>query len=175
MTNKLFKLSVAGFIFVGIIGSLSHFIFEWSGYSRIIGALCPVNESPWEHLKLILLPYFIWTVIEYFMLKEDNKIFFCKWAGAVSGMAGIIIVFYTYSGIIGYSIGIINILSFFIGVFIAFATDYFMIKSNRFNKTFYNIIGIILFIILFAVFILFTFAPPLIPLFKDPLSLSYGI
>ena len=175
MKNKLFKLSITGFIFVGIIGSLCHFIFEWSGYNRFIGALFPVNESPWEHLKLILLPYFIWSLIEYFALKNDSKIFFSKGIGAISGMAGIIIIFYTYSGIIGYNIGILNILSFFIGVLISFTTDYFMIKSDRFNKTFYNIIGIILFIILFAVFILFSFAPPLIPLFKDPLSLSYGM
>lgn len=175
MKNKLFKLSTAGFIFVGIIGSLCHFVFEWSGYNRIIGALFPVNESPWEHLKLILLPYFIWSLIEYFALKKDRKIFFCKSVGVVSGMVTILIIFYTYTGIIGYNISIIDILSFFIGVLTAFATDYFMIKSNKFNNTSYNIIGIILFIILFAVFILFTFAPPLIPLFKDPLSLSYGI
>lgn len=175
MKNKLFRFNIAGFIFVGITGSISHFIFEWSGYSRLIGTLVPVNESPWEHLKLLLIPYFIWSVIEFFLLKRDKKIFFCKAFGALAGMLSIIVIFYTYSGIIGHYILFIDILSFFIGITAAFALDYFMIMSEKFNTRLYNNIGIFIFFFLIAVFILFTFMPPLIPLFRDPQNLSYGI
>ena len=64
---------------------------------------------------------------------------------------------------------------FFIGVFIAFLLDYIIIKSEKMQETGKNITAVILFIIMGAIFILFTFAPPLIPLFKDPITSSYGI
>lgn len=175
MNKKLYKLSIFGFVFVGILGSISHFVYEWSGYNRAVGAFFPVNESSWEHLKLLLLPYLIWAVVQYFLLNKQKGILFGKAIGVIGGMLSILIIYYTYSGIIGKNIGFINILSFFIGVLIAFIIDYEMIKSNKFNSNIYDIIGIILFVILSAIFVLFTFLPPLIPLFKDPLSLSYGI
>ena len=72
-------------------------------------------------------------------------------------------------------LGTINILSFFIGVSVAFLVDSKMQKSSTFDDLYYNVIGISLFVLLTIMFILFTFAPPLIPLFKDPISDTYGI
>lgn len=175
MEKKLFRQSIIGFIFTSIAGSLFHFVFEWSGYNRAIGAVFPVNESSWEHLKLLFIPYLVWTIAQYFLLNKKKGLFFSKAVGAITGMIGILIIYYTYTGISGENIDIINILSFFIGVLIAFIVDYKMISSNKFDSTFYDIIGAGIFIILLGLFILFTFMPPLIPLFKDPVNLHYGI
>lgn len=175
MNKKLFKTSIYGFIFVSIIGTLCHFVFELSGYSRIAGLLCPVNESSWEHLKMLFFPYLVWSIAEYVLLKKDKGIFFSKAIGAVSGMLSILIIFYTYTGIIGKNSEILNILSYYIGVFTSFAVDYSMIKSMKFSTKSYNAVGIFILIFITALFFLFTFFPPLIPLFKDPISSSYGL
>ena len=43
-------------IFVTVLGTLGHFFYKWSNYNPYIGLLFPVNESPWEHLKLFFFP-----------------------------------------------------------------------------------------------------------------------
>lgn len=175
VNKKLFRLEIIGFIFVSVIGTLSHFIFEWSGFNRIVGMVAPVNESSWEHLKLLFFPYLLWTVIQYALLEERKGVIFSKASGVILGMASILSFFYTYTGIIGKSIEWLNIMSFFIGVFIAFICDYIMIRSEKFTARFYGCAGTAVFIVIMILFFLFTIAPPFIPLFKDPISFSYGI
>lgn len=175
MQKKLFKFSIAGFVFVSIIGSISHFVFKWSGYNIAVGLLFPVNESTWEHLKLLFFPYLIWSVIEYYLMKKEKGIFMSKLIGVLSGMAAIVIFFYTYTGILGKSIEIVNILSFFLGAGIAFLIDYHFIKAKKFDNARIDTIAVAVFIAIGAVFMIFTIVPPFIPLFKDPINSTYGI
>lgn len=175
MSKKLLKYEIIGFVFVSILGTLCHFLYEWSGSSIIVGLFCSINESSWEHLKLIFFPYLLWTIVEYLALNKSKSILPSKLIGVVAGCVAIISLFYTYSGIIGKTIDWVNILSFFIGVIIAFVVDYLLIKSNKLATTGWNIIAIIGFVAISLIFFLFTFYPPLIPLFRDPITLSYGI
>ncbi len=173
MKNKLFRQCIFGFIFTGILGSLFHFVYRWSGCNSFVGLFFPVNESTWEHLKLLYLPYLIWSVVEYKATNKNKSLWFGKAIGLLIGMLAIISFFYSYNGIIGRNIPFLNILSFFIGIAAAFAIDFFIIKSNRFEKL--EKVGIAVFAVVGAAFILFSFMPPLIPLFKDPVTFSYGI
>lgn len=175
MNKKIFRLELIGFIFVSVLGTLCHFIFEWSGYNRIIGMVVPVNESTWEHLKLLFFPYLIWSVIQYVITKEKAGIIFSKAIGAIIGMTAIVSFYYTYTGIIGRNIEWLNILSFFIGVLAAFICDYILMRTEKFTSVFYDCVGTGIFIAFIILFFLFTTAPPFIPLFKDPINFSYGI
>lgn len=175
MKKKLLICTVVGFIFVSIVGTLCHFVFEWSHENIIAGLLTPINESSWEHLKLIFFPYLIWTAVEYLCLRKANGYLISKLIGVISGMLAIIIFFYTYTGIIGRNIDFLNILSFFIGVGVAFAVDCFLIKSNKFSERKYTAAAIAGFMIISILFMVFTFAPPFLDLFKDPINSTYGI
>lgn len=115
----------------------------------------------------------MWSVIEYKVLNKNKSLWFGKAVGLLTGMLAIISFFYSYNGIIGRNIPFLNIVSFFIGIAAAFTVDYFMIKSGKFEKT--EKIGIAIFAVIGILFILFSFMPPLIPLFKDPVTFSYGI
>jgi hypothetical protein len=53
----------SGFMFIYTAGFLSHFIYEWSGKKKIIGVLGAVNESVWEHQKLVFWPSLIFAVV----------------------------------------------------------------------------------------------------------------
>lgn len=173
MKNKLFRMCIFGFFFTGVLGSLFHFVYEWSGYNSFFGLFFPINESTWEHLKLLYLPYLLWSLIEYRLTNKNKSLWFGKAIGLLIGMLAIIGFFYSYNGIIGRNIPFLNILSFFIGVAAAFGTDCIIIKSNKFEKL--EKIGIAIFILMGALFMFFSVAPPLIPLFKDPITFSYGI
>ena len=174
MSKKLLKYDIIGFIFVSITGTLAHFVYEWVHENIIAALFCPINESPWEHLKLIFFPYLIWSIIQIFIIK-DIKILPTKFIGVFIGMTSTLSFFYTYSGIIGRNIDFLNILSFFFGVFVAFLIDYIILKSEKMQKKSETVSAVVLFIVMSTIFILFTFAPPLIPLFKDPITSSYGI
>lgn len=175
MSKKLFRYEVAGFIFVGIFGTLSHFLFEWLNSSLIIALFCPVNESVWEHLKLLFFPYFVWTIIEYFFLKEQSNYFYSKIKGVMAGSVFIVTFFYTYSGVTGSVNTFIDILSFFMGVAISFIISYEFMRNGKPGSRLQENISLCIFIFISAVFFIFTFAPPLIPLFEDPQRFTYGI
>lgn len=112
MSKTLLKLDIIGFVFVSVIGTLAHFVFEWSGNNTVVGLFCPINESPWEHLKLIFFPYLIWTVAQYFIMHKSKNIFPAKFIGVFVGMGITLSFFYTYTGIIGKNIDLLNIASF---------------------------------------------------------------
>ena len=173
MEKKLFRQCILGFIFTGILGSLFHFIYEWSGCNSFIGLFFPVNESTWEHLKLLYLPYLMWSAIEYKALDKNKSLWFGKAIGLLVGMLSIIGFFYSYNGITGKNISFLNILSFFVGIAAAFTVDYFIIKSGKSEK--FEKVGIVIFAVTGILFVLFSFMPPLIPLFKDPVTFTYGI
>lgn len=175
MNKKLFIYELCGFVFVSILGTLSHFFFDWSHESTAVGLFCPVNESVWEHLKLIYFPYIIWSIIEFFTLKIKGNFFFAKLCGEISGIVTILFIHYTFKGATGVESMVADIVSFFAGVAISFLISYMIIKNAKQGGAFKEITSICALVIIGVIFILFTFTPPLIPLFEDPQTLTYGI
>ena len=55
---------VIGIFFVAIIGTLLHFIYEWSNHNKVVSLFAAVNESTWEHIKIALTPTFIWSLYD---------------------------------------------------------------------------------------------------------------
>lgn len=175
MNKKLFIYELCGFVFVSVLGTLSHFFFDWSNESTAIGLFSPVNESVWEHLKLIFFPYIIWSVIEFFALKIKGNFFFAKLCGEISGIMTILFIHYTFKGATGVESMVADIVSFFAGVAISFLISYMIIKNAKQGSIFKEAASIFALIFIGCLFILFTFTPPLIPLFEDPQTLTYGI
>jgi hypothetical protein len=56
---------MVGTVFIIILGSILHFTFEWSGGNPVAGAFSAVNESVWEHLKLVFWPALLFMLIDY--------------------------------------------------------------------------------------------------------------
>lgn len=175
MNKKIFKYELGCFISVSILGTIWHFLYEWLGYSNIIGAVSPVNESPWEHLKILWFPFLILSVIEYFLLKRPNNFWFSKAVGGIGGLIGITIFYYTYSGIIGKNVMPMDILAFVFGVALAHLVSKTLICSDFKHSLIRENISIAICIFICILFIMFTFMPPLIPWFKDMQHGTYGL
>jgi len=169
----LLKFQFLSTLFSLILGTLLHFSYNWSGNNIIVSLFSSVNESTWEHLKLAFFPMLISGTIGYFIFKDDFPNFLCSKAiGICIALAFTVIFFYTYTGILGTNYAFLNISSFVLAIVIGEYTTYKLILNNiPCNKINYSIILILLTI----AFILFTFTPPRINLFKDPISNSYGI
>lgn len=175
MFNKksILKFQILSTIFIAILGTILHFAYEWSGENALVGAFSAVNESTWEHLKLIFFPTLLTILFGYFYIGKDVKNFLCaKTIGLLIALSFTVIFFYTYTGILGYNIAFINILTFYISIILGEYTAYrIMISNFSCNQK----IAIIILVILFFLFIFFTYNTPEIGLFRDPISGGYGI
>lgn len=169
---SVLKVEILNTIFTLILGTLLHFTFEWSNNNLLVGTFSSVNESTWEHLKLLFFPMLISTIIGHFYLKIHSNYLCIKTKGILLALTFTVVFFYTYTGIIGTNFTIIDIGSFFASVILSQYYTYKKIKTNTSCNNF--IAGIILFI-LFLCFVIFTFLPPHIGLFKDPLTGMFGI
>ncbi len=157
-----------------ILGILLHFTYEWSGENTIIGLFSAVNESTWEHLKLAFFPMLLMAIIGYFIIgKQANNYWLAQAIGIIIAITFIVTFFYTYKGILGKNIDILNIGSFIIAVILGEFFTYKILKSRRTYNT--ELVSIIFLVILLSSFILYTFYPPRIPLFQNPISGDYGI
>ncbi len=164
-----------GMLFIIILGSLLHFTFEWSGYQPIVGVFSAVNESVWEHLKLGFWPALLYMIIEYrFIKKETNNFFLAKTVGIYMIPIVITATFYSYTAITGESIFLIDILSFIVAVIIGQFASYKLLTCKQLSHK-YEKISLIALFLLGAAFITFTFYPPHLPTFQDPISGDYGI
>ena len=167
------KFQIFSVIFTMILGTLLHFTYEWSNNSLLIASFSAVNESTWEHLKLVFFPMLLTTIIGYFYIGKNFKNFLCaKAIGIITSILFIVVFFYTYTGIIGTNFAFLDISSFFISVLLGEYVTYKVLLSNSSCNNKFAIISIV--VLLFC-FVFFTYYPPKIALFKDPINNSFGI
>jgi hypothetical protein len=174
-SKRLIKYSVLSALFTSAAGTLLHFVYEWSGNNRLVGVFSAINESTFEHLKLLFWPFLLTTFIGLFLFPEKRRGFIASSAVSVLlGMLSIIVLFYTYSGALGKFYSAINIAIFFISVIFSYYMLYAFMKNSTFDFNFSGFFGVLIFILLIASIISFTFLPPKIALFQDPLTKSFG-
>lgn len=158
---------IAGFIFTAVLGTLAHFFYNWSGNNPLIGLFTPVNESTWEHMKLLFFPAVLWSLFLPGQLAENAPgLRPALLLGTIAGTVSIPVLFYTYSGILGRNVAWVDIAIFFIATAITYI---FAFKTSDFPYTKEKRTIIRLLIILFTIcFIIFTWLPPDIALFAEP-------
>ncbi len=163
-----------GFVFTVILGSLLHFVYSWIE-NAFFAIFSSVNESTWEHMKLLFFPVFLFAVFEKSKIFNEHENFWCiKIKGTLLGLALIPILFYTLRGIFGTTPDIINILIFFTAAAVIFIYETKQFKNNSLSCK-YEKISFIFLCIIAVLFIIFTFLTPKIPLFLDPVNKTYGI
>jgi len=166
-SKTLLKYSVAGIIPVSIIGTLAHFIYDWTGQNKIVGLFTAVNESTWEHMKLLFFPMLLYYVFIWLRLRKHFPS--ARPALLIATLAGtflIPILFYTYTGVLGSMITIVNLAIYYVSVITAFVIFYMIsvrCKLEEVNMILYFIITLFI-----CMFFLFTYAPPVLGIFKVP-------
>lgn len=170
--NLILKFQIFSTIFVIILGTILHFTYNWFN-NPLVATFSAVNESTWEHLKLIFFPMLITTILGYFYIGKTTNNFLCaKIIGIIISILFTVTFFYTYTGILGKNIAFLNISTFLISVILGEYISYKIMLSDFIcNKK----VAIITLILLALSFIFFTFFPLKIGLFKDPIYNNYGI
>ena len=163
-----------GFAVTSLGGTILHFLYDWLREAVWIAPLSGVNESTWEHMKLLFWPMFLYAIVQSFFFKDREDFWCVKLRGILLGLGLIPVLFYTYNGVIGKSPDWINIAIFFLSAAIAYLYETKLFKEETVVcKRPKLAIGVLCIIAL--LFVIFTFATPEIGIFKDPLTGSYGI
>ncbi len=165
--KHLRRYTIIGIVFVLITGTLSHFLYNWSGNNYIVGLFTPINESVWEHMKLLFFPMLIYSLIIILNLK---KIYPCVTSSLLFGiLAGTLLIpifFYTYTSIIGKNIFILDIGTFILSIILAFWLSFKLTSACRLESYTLLLCGLVF--ILLACFMLFTYNPPKTRIFEEP-------
>lgn len=173
--RSVFGYELVGMFFIVILGSVLHFTFELSGHQSIVGVFSAINESVWEHLKLGFWPALIYAVIEYkYLKKSSNNFLLAKTVGIYLITITIPVLFYSYTAVLGESVLIIDILTFVIAVIVGQLASYRLLTYRALSENL-NKISLTALVLLGVAFVLFTFYPPHLPMFQDPITGEYGI
>lgn len=174
MKRSIGLWQLLGFAATAIGGTVLHFLFDWLGEAKWIAPLSGVNESTWEHMKLLFWPMFIFAIVQSFFFRDRENFWCVKLRGILLGLISIPVIFYTYNGVIGRSPDWINIAIFFISAAIAYIFETRSFNADKLQcKSPKKAIAVLSAIAL--LFVVFTFLTPEIGIFMDPLTGTYGI
>ena len=173
MKKSISGWQIAGFLFTSVAGTLLHFLFDWTGESAIAGLFSAVNESIWEHMKLVYVPMFFFALIQK-RFADDGKFWCVKLMGMVTALVLIPVLYYTYTGALGISLDWFNIAIFFLAAGITYYLENRLFRQGM-DCLVKPGIALGLLILVEVLFWIFTFYPPHIPLFADPRTGIFGI
>ena len=146
-----------GLLWTLAAGNLLHFVYQWTGESTVAGLFAAVNESTWEHMKLLAVPWVLFSLVEYIALRTD---------GVAAPRA---------AGLLGQGYMIVDILIFQVSVLLAFWVSRVLQKGRRLAGGAWTVAGLLALLGIWAVFLLFTFRPPELAIFIDPVTGTRGI
>ena len=174
MKRQIELWQLIGFTTTSLFGTLLHFLYNWLGATVWIAPFSGVNESTWEHMKLLFWPMFIYAIVQNFFFKDRENFWCIKLKGSLLGLALIPIIFYTYNGVIGKSPDWFNIAIFFVSAAIVYIYESKSFNNNKTpcksSKLAFGALCVIA-----ILFVVFTFKTPEIGIFKDPLTGKFGI
>ena len=163
----------AGPVFALAAGVLLHFLYDWIS-CPLSGVFSAVNESVWEHTKLVSVPLLAAGLWEYPLCPEKGRFWAAKAAGCWSGVLTVPVLFYTYTGATGGNALWADILVFAAAVLTGCAVFFALLRRRRAGQAGFRLLGQATLLLLILLNILWTFTPPRLPLFRDPVSGIFG-
>lgn len=169
--KKIKMLSVFGMF---LLCFLTHFLYNWLP-NTLFSIFFPVNESIWEHMKMMTSSILIWSLFEYFLLRKYGVIYNNFALGVFLEVVLSIIVFliiylpiYHFTG----SVFILNLIVLFISIYFVNIINFYVLRFRPLKMEVLGIIGIVLVYIVMGIL---TYFPPENYIFYDTLENKYGI
>lgn len=168
------KIKMVSVFCIFFLCFLTHFLYNWFP-NVLFSVFFPVNESIWEHMKMMTSSILIWSALGYFLLKK-YRISHNNFALSVflEVTLSIIIFLIIYLPIYHFteSIFILNLIVLFISIYFVNIISYYILNLRPLHKEILSIVGIIL---LYIVMGILTYNPPFNYIFFDKMENKYGI
>lgn len=170
------KWELAGLFLTLIFGNLLHFVYDWSGQSIAAAVFAAVNESTWEHMKLLVTPWVIWSLVEAVALRGSRRpVLMARALGLLVGVVLIPAVYYTYTGALGASSMIADVVLFQAAVLLGAWLSWRIMAAGKLTGPLWSILGALVLLGVWGLFLWWTFDPPVLPIFIDPTNGTVGL
>lgn len=172
MTIK--KIKIFNIFFLFFLSFIYHNIYKYFPFD-IIAIFFPVNESIWEHMKIIYFTLLTSSILEYFIYKRYNlNINNFNISMMVKSTAGVIIYLCLFIPI--YKVfGKVFILSILLMLLIYILMEYISYKILKSDDVNIKVLPLIIIVLNIILFLILTFYPLHNFLFFDYLKFGYGI
>jgi len=167
-------MEIIGALFIIVFGTLGHFIFEWSGHCKWAGLFFAVNESTWEHIKLTIYPSLIWMAVCGCAYGWTPLLLLSQTVAMVTMIVLIPAIFYAYTAIIGKNFLIADIAVFIVSILAGMFVFGTLIHSSMEVSALMNAISIAFLAVITLAYLTFSYNPPHLFLFKDPVTGGFG-
>ena len=168
-------IQIISMIFIFLIGFIIHNLYEWCP-NIVTLILSPVNESVFEHMKMIYTSYIIWIIVKHFILKKynikENNFLLKELLIFLFNIA----LFLTIYWPIYYKFGenmLVTLTIYLVTIIISQILNYFIEFKKDSNVL--NIISLIVIFLIYALTTYLTYNPPICRFFLDPTNNSYGL
>ena len=173
MTLK--KSRIISTIGIFLLCFLFHFIYDLLP-NFITAIFFPVNESIWEHMKMLFSAVVMYGIIDYIILQKFkvkyNNFFTNLFISGISIIPIYLIMFLPVYYKIGENM-VITIGIMLIAIIISQVISYYILKAKDCDKL--NIVALILIIVSYIVFAYLTYYPLKNELFFDTQKEKYGL
>lgn len=154
---------------------ITHFLFDWFP-NTFFSIFFPVNESIWEHMKMLYSAIIIAGISDYFFIKKTggntNNFLTSLFVSAILSIPAFLIIYLPFYYSLGENMAL-NLIVMFIAIVISQIISFYILKYNNLKKLNYiSLMGIVLVYIIFGIL---TYYPIPCDLFFDPLKEKYGI
>lgn len=92
MKQRSILWQAAGFALVTFGGTILHFLYGWTGGSILVSPFSGVNESTWEHMKLLFWPLFLFALVQRLFFKDQENYWCVK---LVEILLGLVLIRFT--------------------------------------------------------------------------------
>ena len=168
------KVKIVSIFGMFIFCFLTHFLYNFFP-NTLFSIFFPVNESIWEHMKMMSSSILIWSILEYFLYKKfrvnHNNFILSLFLEVCLSIIIFLIIYlpiYHFTG----SIFVLNLIVLFISLYFVNIISYYILALRDLHKELLGIVGIILLYIIFGIL---TYNPPFNYIFFDKMENKYGI
>lgn len=157
-----------------LLAFLTHFLYEWFP-NTLFSIFFPVNESIWEHMKMLYTTILLYELIEFIILKlkkiKVNNFLLASFTSAILSIPIYLIMFLP----IFYKMGEKMIITFIIMLITFIIVQIIHYKLITYKEIHLDILAFIFIITTYIVMGILTYYPPEIDLFFDTKNEKYGI
>lgn len=171
---SLKKIKIINVVFLFLLSFLWHFVYDWFP-NNIFALFFPVNESIWEHMKIIYFCLFMGSILEFVLCKKNNikinNFYIEAMVKSILGVIFYLIIFIPFYLWLGESMFISISLMLITYIFMEYI-GYKILTGEEMNI---NILPVIIIVLGCVMFVILTFYPLHNFLFFDEVKFGYGI
>lgn len=168
------KLKIIGIVIAFLLCFPLHFLYD-KFPNFITSVFGPVNESIWEHMKIlfggILLSGIIQKIIVILKKENYNNICFSNFVAGIVSIPIFLVLFLPVYYMIGENMPV-TIFIMFVTIVISEVISYLVMKKSDLGMekiTIFFVIGV------YIIFTFLSYFPPRTEIFMDPKEKTYGI